>query len=204
MTIYNTGIPIVTDRPSADVPLMQANFSIVNTTMGTNHVPMTNATIADRGKHNLVTMPTQGSEPTPAVALTEGSIYTIQATNSPQVAAPVYRTGSGGSKYIYSLPVCIQVNNVTVNNSSTNIFNFSGLAALTGVAFAYQISMANRTLMSPFVWDGTTLSFPGSAGQLPSGSDLIKFTSSGTNVQMNVNSGDAPYVLNVRFIGAIM
>lgn len=57
---YNPNIPQPTDTLSASQPQLLTNFSQLGSIFAIDHVPYTNGTVGDRGKHNKLTFTRQG------------------------------------------------------------------------------------------------------------------------------------------------
>ena len=72
MSTYTSNIPQPGDNPSDSQPLILNNFIALGTALAQNHVGM--GDLSNRGKHNFLQMPEQGSAPT--TASDEGGLYT--------------------------------------------------------------------------------------------------------------------------------
>lgn len=180
------------------------NFTNLNTTIGTDHIePIYNAVPANRGKHNKVSLPQQGADP--ASTATESIFYTKQNPTAPNVAAPYFRAGLGGSDRVYNVPVSISAPFVAIVGFAT-IYDFVGKAPMAGTVMAYLLNFALhvRTVFSPFIWDGVNLWLPGippadvaGVGQLASSpGTLSRLTTNngnlgGTRLQVLSTSGGA-------------
>ena len=108
---FNPNIPQSTDQPSQSQSQFLTNFQQVNTVFGANHVSLVDATVANRGKHNIVVMPQQASGP--ATTSTEGALYTKDLGGSPNL---YWRRKSSGSQ----IPMTANV----TPSSSSNGFTF--------------------------------------------------------------------------------
>lgn len=75
---YLPGIPTGGQTLSASQPQIQGNFTQLNTSFATNHVALTDATVANRGKHKYTVFPslTALGIAIPATSGTEGAFYT--------------------------------------------------------------------------------------------------------------------------------
>jgi hypothetical protein len=65
MTVYTANIPQSGDQISQSQPLILANFQSLQDAQDRNHVALSDT--VNRGKHNFVEMPAQGSTPVTAV-----------------------------------------------------------------------------------------------------------------------------------------
>lgn len=77
---WTPGIPALTQKISASTNPIEQNFAEILADFGTNHVDFQNAVIADRGKHNIVTLPRQGAAPAPFAANEIGLYNILNAT----------------------------------------------------------------------------------------------------------------------------
>ncbi len=202
--VYLPNIPQSGDTLPVSQPRILGNFQEINTDISHDHVSLTDDTAAQRGKHNKVSLPQQGADP--ASTATESVFYTKQNSVAPNVAAPFFHAGIGGSDMVYSLALVDQfVSLVVVAAPSGPLANFAGLAPMTGTLFAYNDDLAVhvRTLLSPFIWTGTTLYVPGATGQLsssPAGT-LQYFTAAGTLLSVNTTSN---VTVNLKIMGSIL
>lgn len=58
---YTINMPNAADQINDTQPLIRDNFNEIQTDFARNHVPLLDPTIANRGKHNLVTWPRSGA-----------------------------------------------------------------------------------------------------------------------------------------------
>ena len=173
---YNPSIPQSTDIPSQSQSQLLTNFTQLNTVFSTNHVAFNNATVANRGKHNDVSLLQQAIEP--AAVANEGQLYTKGVAGVP---APTYRIQAG----IYSVPLVINAGDFATINGTANTYDFSGQPAMMGTIQTVDLANLTRTLFSPFQFDGAGLvNLPGANGQLASGSQLVRFQGSGAVLQV--------------------
>jgi hypothetical protein len=91
---YNQNIPQASDDPSQSQSQILGNFQEIHTDFANNHVSLTDATSADRGKHKFLQMPSQSSAPT--TGSTEGALYTKTVSS---VVELFYRFQSNGTEY---------------------------------------------------------------------------------------------------------
>lgn len=173
---YNPNIPLSSDRPSQSQSQILTNFSELNTVFSVNHVAFDNVTIANRGKHNDVSLLQQAADP--AAVVGEGQLYTKQIASVP---APSYRIAAG----IYGVPLVINAGDFATINGTANTYDFSGQPAMMGTVQCVDLGNFTRTLFSPFQFDGGAIvNLPGANGQLASGASLIKFQGSGSILQI--------------------
>lgn len=72
--VYVSTIPNPGDTLAGSQPQIRGNFSEINTDFARNHVALTDATVANRGKHNVVEFNLQVADP--VLIATEGELYT--------------------------------------------------------------------------------------------------------------------------------
>lgn len=77
---YSTNVPQATDPINTTYLPIAANFTILNTTFATDHVPPTDPASANWGKHKQVTLQVSGGAPT--VTGTDSSIYSKTVSGS--------------------------------------------------------------------------------------------------------------------------
>lgn len=73
MSTYSTTVPQVTDPINTTYAPISSNFSILDTTFNTDHVPPTDATSANWGKHKQVTLQVSAAAPSPSG--TDSAVY---------------------------------------------------------------------------------------------------------------------------------
>ena len=201
--VYLPNIPQPGDTLAASQPRILANFQEINTDIGHDHVLLTDATVAQRAKHNKVSMPRQLADP--ASTAIESIFYTKLNPTAPQVAAPYFHAGVGGTDLVYS--VCLINQNVALVNivaPGGPLANFAGLPPISGTLFAYNNDLAAhvRTLLSPFIWTGAVLYVPAATGQLASSPGTLSlFTAAGTVLSV---ASTANVVVNLKITGAIL
>jgi hypothetical protein len=108
---YNPSIPNAGDLISDSQSQIKTNFSQMNTVFGNNHVPPTDGTAANRGKHNLCTLIEQPSDQ--VTAASEGVIYTKDYNGSTNL---FWRPESNGTAVLLT-------NNLTPT-AATNGYTF--------------------------------------------------------------------------------
>ena len=93
MPSYTLNMPQGTQTLAQTQQPINDNFSVINSTISTNHVPLTDGTAANRGKHNLVVMPVQAAGP--VTGATETAIYTKSLAGTPTV---YFRKNNSGTE----------------------------------------------------------------------------------------------------------
>jgi hypothetical protein len=195
---YNPNIPQGTDNLSTSQGQMLTNFGLLNTYFGRDHFAFTDGT--NPGYHQQVNLTFSN----PSVAVTNGGVFYGKAAVTSGSCTPAWKTKISSTTFGYTMPVCLNAGNFTTSSSSTKTLNnFSGYPPMMGTAYAFDTANFRRTLISPFYWDGTTVYFPGSTGQLPSGSTLVKFDSSTSSAQL-ITDGTSGLVVNIRYIGDLL
>ena len=81
--VYIPTIPNPGDTLAGSQPQIRGNFSEINTDFARNHVALTDATVANRGKHNVVEFNIQAADP--VLIATEGELYTKSVAATPQM-----------------------------------------------------------------------------------------------------------------------
>lgn len=195
---YNPNIPQGTDNISVSQGQILTNFTLLNSYYGRDHYAFTDGVYP--GYHQQVNLPNSN----PPVVILNGALFYAKAGVSGSSCTPAWKTKISSTTYSYTIAVCLNAGNFMTSSSTTKTLNnFSGLPAMMGTAYAFDLGSPDRTLISPFYWDGTTLTFPGSGGQVASGSILVKFNSSSTTAQLNTN-GTSGLVVNIRYIGDLL
>lgn len=97
---YNLTVPRASDPINTTYSPIATNFSILNTTFNTDHVPPSDATSANWGKHKQVTL--QVSASAPSVSGTDSSFYSKTVTNYASGAKEqlFYRNSEDGEEQI--------------------------------------------------------------------------------------------------------
>ena len=80
---YSTTTPAASDPINTTYAPIATNFSILNTTFNTDHVPPTDATSANWGKHKQVTLQVSASAPSPSG--TDANVYTKTVSGAQQL-----------------------------------------------------------------------------------------------------------------------
>lgn len=75
---YTVNVPQLAQKISSSTTIIQANFAELFTDFGRNHVNYDFGTVADRGKHNVVTFPSQVATPPAIFGATEFGLYNMQ------------------------------------------------------------------------------------------------------------------------------
>jgi len=175
--VYLPNIPQSGDTLAASQPRILGNFQEINTDISHDHVSLTDATAAQRGKHNKVSLPRQLADP--ASTAIESVFYTKLNPTAPQVAAPYFHAGVGGTDIVWSIPLSESLGPIVIPNGhhTTALADFAGLPPMIGTITVYDNTAAdlNRTIFSPFRWTGAIVVVPGVAGQLASGATFIRF-----------------------------
>lgn len=90
---YTPGTPLPNQTLASSQPEIRNNFLNLTDTIGRNHVPPTDRTTANRGKHNIIQLPQQASGP--STSSTEGALYTKAVGGSPNL---FWRKKSSGTE----------------------------------------------------------------------------------------------------------
>ena len=93
MPNYTLNMPQGTQTLAQTQQLINDNFTVINSSIATNHVPLTDGTAANRGKHNLVVMPVQAAGP--VTGATETAVYTKSLGGTPTV---YFRKNNSGTE----------------------------------------------------------------------------------------------------------
>lgn len=199
---FNPNIPQPSDNLSVSQGNLLTNFSTINTYFGRDHFAFNAG--SNNGYHQQVNMP--GKSSPPSAAISSGGVIWGKTLTTSSNCGPAWAMQSGTG---YTVPVVYNIGSVSVTagNSSTpnNVNNFSGIAQMMGMVYAFDLSNFTRTLISPFWWDGTNINFPGGStgdGQVPSGGALLYFQGSGSQAQIvckNITT-----TINVRYIGDLI
>ena len=193
---YSPNIPQAADIPSQSQSQILTNFQQLNTIFSRDHFAFDDATSNLRGHHQFVQLTRQAADPVVSIS-PGGCIYGKQAGGGTNTG-PFWESAT--TVLAYSMQVCARAGNFPLVNGTNNINNFAGLPTMAGYALAIDVSTPSRTLLSPFYWDGTNITFPGTAGQLASGSTLVRFTESGSQAQIVSTAG---ITVNVRYFGEL-
>ncbi len=169
---WTPNIPAANQTLANSQPLIRDNFTEVFTDFGKNHVGFTNATVADRGKHNFVTLKVQAADPVIANN-NEAEIFTKQIGGITQLfwkrfngsavqmtaVDPVYTPGVGpvfDNKGFTFLPggLLLQYGNLVVNNATRTPVVFP--TAFSAPPYTIQVAMGRHNSDNPkqvYVWD---------------------------------------------------
>ena len=212
---YTANVPQAAQTVAQTQVPINNNFLEINSDFQTDHIGYTNATVADRGKHYEVTLKRQVG----AIAPADNNESILFSTISPtinQISCPIYAAGFGATSLNYSLSLSFVVYNINAIVGSADVYDFTGKAPMAGTAIIYfqNFALHVRTLLSPFIWDGTNVYVPGipphdsaGAGQLQSSPGTIsRFTTNlgnlgGTILQVVSTS---PGLCNAIITGTIM
>ena len=172
--VYLPTIPAANDKPAQSQSEIQENFTQLNSQFLTEHVAFNAA--ADNGQHKFVTLRRSagvvpvGDNMVIAQALTPAGNPYVQALNATS---------------IFSIPL-VYTTTVAVLVGTSNLIDFAalGLVPQAGTLFVYDTATVNKTILSPFVYDGVGVVTPGTTGQLISGGDLLRFVYAGTVLQL--------------------
>lgn len=191
---YSPNIPAAGDRPSQSQSQIQTNFSQLNTIFDVNHVPFNDPTVANRGKHKVVTVQRQASAP--SITGSDAAYYTRSPGISP-TAGPFFKNVARE----YSISLAINAGNVALSSSSgtKNVINMTAYPPMAGTVIATDISSRDRTIFSPFYWNGTALSVPGANGQLASGSFLVRFDDDSDGIWLQIEKTSGSVTVDIRF-----
>lgn len=191
---FNPNIPQSGDRPSQTQGQILTNFQQLNTVFDVNHVPFNDPTVANRGKHKVVTVQRQGAAP--AITGSDAAFYTRSPGISP-TAGPFFKNVA----VEYSMALAINAGNFSLSSSSgtKNVINMTQYPPMAGTVIATDISSRDRTIFSPFYWNGTALSVPGVNGQLPSGSFLVRFDDDSDGIWLQIEKTSGSVTVDIRF-----
>ena len=186
---YQAGIPLPGDKPSVSRGDIFNNFTQLNTQFVAEHNAFNSA--SHDGKHKYVTLqrsagvPPVGTNMILAQALTPAGNPYLQSMNSTT---------------IFSIPLVYTQSVVIPAAGTTNLFDFAALGFVpqAGTLLVYDVNTTNKTILSPFVYVGGVLETPGTTGQLRSGSDLVRFDSAGSVLQLETAIATT---VSVRVIG---
>lgn len=127
---YNNDIPQPSDRVKISQSDLLENFATISALLGVDHVitPWTNPATGNQGKHNQVTIPEQGSDPT--TAANEIALYCKEVSGTSQL---FLRKESNGSVTDFS-SLTTSTNERTTNLAAGLIlkWGFTTGAALIG------------------------------------------------------------------------
>lgn len=161
------------DIPSISRGDIQQNFAVLNSVFSQNHYEYDYSIAADRGKHRYVTYLDQTPSGDPAVAGTDWATF-VKKTTFGAVSAPFIRNNTK----VWNMPVVIEVaDKLTVAGAWNDLFDFAGQPKMMGIIFLIDTGTPDRTIMSNFAWDGTTISVPTNL-LLPGGSRTKSFRDS--------------------------
>ena len=133
---YTPGTPLPNQTLASSQPEIRNNFLNITDTIGRNHVPPTDPTAANRGKHNIVQLPQQSSGP--STSATEGAIYTKDVGGEPNL---FWRRKSNGGE------LRMTVNHNTVTAQTGRTFIPGGMMIQWGLN---HIPFAGSTSVIPF------------------------------------------------------
>ena len=154
--VYLPNIPQPGDTLAASQPRILGNFQEIDTDIAHDHVALTDATVAQRAKHNKVSMPQQVADPTSTA--TESIFYTKQNPTAPHIAAPYFHAGTGGTDIVYNVPLSEIITPIIipVGHHTTALADFAGIAPMIGTVQVVDNNATDldRTVLSPFIWNG--------------------------------------------------
>jgi len=116
---YNTSVPASGQSLGETQPIIQQNFSDINTAFGKNHIPLTTS---NDGKHKFLQLPESGtgwdnnSSP-PATAANEGGLYVAAVGGVSQLH---FRGENTGSSYQLTTSTAGADGNITTFGTDTN------------------------------------------------------------------------------------
>lgn len=167
MSIYNPSIPQPGDDLSDSQPKILANFNRANSSFGVDHYAFADLT-ANNGKHNQITTPAYIANPPtglpPVTAVAEPKIYAFQDT----AGVGVINYSRGPSNAVPSPITSLQSTSaaiVLLNNGTTNILDFTGLARAFVTLIAADltdmtITGINKFNISNIFWNGSAFFIP--------------------------------------------
>lgn len=138
---YNPSIPATNDDPADDQPLMQANFSSINTLINVDHVGFSNA---QYGQHNQVTFAANNVPTTPT---TPPVLFTNTVGGAPQLffysgsTFNQYTSAANGSTYL--------LGGTIIKWGGTGVISGSGNVITFATAFPNNCFMVTLTLVDP-------------------------------------------------------
>ena len=175
MPNYTLNMPQATQTLAQTQQPIQDNFSVANSTMGTNHVPMTDGTVANRGKHKYVTLI---RSPGAAAPVGTDLILSQEVSNTTPYIKAVNSTGA-------TWPVGLRytVTNIAVGAGHTSILDMTPYNSTVGTVLVWRNSTPSDQVFTSYVFpNGGAPSVQG--GQLISGGKLTGITTSGNFLQI--------------------
>ena len=137
MAVYTTDIPQPGDIPSQSQDQILQNFQSLADAQDRNHVSLTNVTLTDRGKHNFLQMPEQGSAP--ATAANEGGVYTKEASS---ITNLFWRQESNGTE--------VQMTNIAPTYDAGNFRGYTFLPGGLLIQYGFVNAVVTNTVVITF------------------------------------------------------
>lgn len=191
--VYLPGIPAATDKPAQSQSDIQENFAQLNNQYKTEHVAFDAA--SSNGQHKFVTLRQSAGVPPTGSKITLSQALTTAPLSNPYLQV-YFGNAAGYPNDFYSVPLMKTfTKHITGGSHTFNLVDFGAaglnLIAQTGNIFIYDDSNRTRTIFSPFVYIGGTLTIPSGAGingQLRSGATFYQLIGTGSVLQLETNS----------------
>lgn len=172
---YTRNVPLASQTLQATQQTINNNFLQLDDIFDIDHIKYSATIGGGAGKHRKLTMVQFTGAPTISTN-TNAIIY----TNTEDLGIPTpglrYTVKPGATAFVYKIPITISLRLVLPNIYPTpyTILDFTNYPKMTGTVSLVEAGSEYNSLFSVFTWNGATLKFSSTTGQLSSDPSVFK------------------------------